>query len=83
MTKPSPDIFEASSAQSYDGRTARAFSYHSDARQALEMRAGLTGAKFSVGMLTNEGNLQRRDQIKAFNQLTLHFSVKKLEKLLL
>ena len=66
MTKPSPDIFEALSIQSYDKMTG-AFSHHSDARPAHEL--WVTCALTSV-LHTNDGNLQTRGQIKPFSQPT-------------
>ena len=82
MKKLSLDIFEASSIQNCNKRTG-AFLHHLDVRPACEMWAGLMCAKFRVACFANDGNLQRRSQIKPFRQPTTHFSVLSLEKLLL
>ena len=82
MMKPSPDIFDVSSAQSCDERTG-AFSHHSDVRPAREMWAGLMCAKFCVACLQMMATFKQRGQIKPFNQPTSHFSIESLEKLLL
>lgn len=73
MTKPSLDIFKASSIQSCNNSN-EAFLHHSDTKLACEIWVGLMCAIFSVACMWMMVTLKKGES-KPFNQPTSNFSI--------